>query len=178
MAYYVRKFARAKWVLMNQDAEKNIGNYCADAIANDMRTTGNTLSLWKAESLNTEDINPIIIINSLMGDNIKTIDLMFIPEEMMSKYALRQEDGDTVLFKYKSLHYNVTSLSIKRLIDFASDVVLTILLESESNPLCLVKRVKERDQLSLISDWIDCGKLNYEDLKDSQKKALDKYRNR
>lgn len=66
MAYYVRKIARAKWALLEQDAENIIENYKADTIANDMKTQGNTLSLWRVESMDKKDIDPVIVINSLL----------------------------------------------------------------------------------------------------------------
>ena len=78
MAYYVRKIARAKWSLLDPNSKDIIENYRADTIANDLKTTGNTLSFWKSESLDEDVVEPIVLINSLMGDNIKTIDFIII----------------------------------------------------------------------------------------------------
>lgn len=100
MAYYVRKIARAKWALLEQDAENIIENYKADTIANDMKTQGNTLSLWRVESMDKKDIDPVIVINSLLGDTISKIDLIFIPEDMIRDFALKQKDGNTIVSKY------------------------------------------------------------------------------
>lgn len=110
MAYYVRKIARAKWALLEQDAENIIENYKADTIANDMKTQGNTLSLWRVESMDKKDIDPVIVINSLLGDTISKIDLIFIPEDMIRDFALKQKDGNTVVSKYCNLHYDIVSL--------------------------------------------------------------------
>lgn len=113
MAYYVRKIARAKWALLEQDAENIIENYKADTIANDMKTQGNTLSLWRVESMDKKDIDPVIVINSLLGDTISKIDLIFIPEDMIRDFALKQKDGNTVVSKYCNLHYDIVSLTVK-----------------------------------------------------------------
>lgn len=175
MAYYVRKIARAKWTLLDSTSDRIIENYRADAIANDMRTSGDTLSFWKADSLEPEDFDPIIIINSLLGDNIKTIDLLCIPEESLSEFDLVQVDGDTVVYEYKGLHYNLVSLTVKRLVAFASDIVLNELASVESHPE-YVRRYKEKQQFDLIEDWISTGKISYNDLKETQKEDLVKYR--
>lgn len=132
MAYYVRKIARAKWALLEQDAENIIENYKADTIANDMKTQGNTLSLWRVESMDKKDIDPVIVINSLLGDTISKIDLIFIPEDMIRDFALKQKDGNTVVSKYCNLHYDIVSLTVKKHILFAKDVVLKIFALEEA----------------------------------------------
>lgn len=124
MAYYVRKFARAKWSLLEKGTEDIIDNYKADTIANDMRTYGNTLSLWKVDSLSDADIEPVIVINSLLGDTISSLDLIFIPEQLIENYILEQVDGNTVVANYCNLHYNVTQLTVGEHILFAKDVML------------------------------------------------------
>lgn len=105
MAYYVRKFARAKWSLLERETEDIIDNYKADTIANDMRTMGNTLSLWKVDSLSDADIEPVIVINSLLGDTISKLELMFIPEQFIENYTLEQDDGNTVVTNYCKLFF-------------------------------------------------------------------------
>lgn len=175
MAYYVRKIARAKWNLKIIGSENVIQNYRADAIANDMRTTNDTLSFWRTDSLEPEDVNPIIVINSLLGDSITKIDLLCIPEEMISEFDLEQVDGNTILYSFKDRHYNVVELTVKKLEEFASDIVLTLLSMAEKHPE-YIKRITVKEQLSLIDSYISSGSLVYEDLKEHQKKDLDKFR--
>lgn len=174
MAYYVRKIARAKWNLKIIGSENVIQNYRADAIANDMRTTNDTLSFWRTDSLEPEDVNPIIVINSLLGDSITKIDLLCIPEEMISEFDLEQVDGNTILYSFKDRHYNVVELTVKKLEDFASDIVLTLLSMSEQNSE-YIKRIKANDQLFLIDKYIASGQIKYEDLKERQKTDFKKY---
>lgn len=110
MAYYVRKIARAKWSLLEKDTEDIIENYNADTIANDMRTQGNTLSLWKVESLSEEDIEPVVVINSLLGDTISKIDLMFIPEELLGDFRLSK--------RTETLWYRIIAIFIMMQLNF------------------------------------------------------------
>lgn len=181
MAFYVRKFARAKWSVLEKGSEDIIENYNADTIANDMRTYGNTLSLWRVESLSDQDIEPVLVINSLLGDTISKIDLMFIPEEMMGEYSLMQEDGDTVVLNYRHLHYNVVKLSVKTHILFAKNIILKILSDDKNNqktpgqPL-LIKRIAEKRQFEMIEKWIAQGDIDFTQLKEKQQNAIEKYR--
>lgn len=175
MAYYVRRIARAKWTLLDQNSDHKIDNYRADTIANDMRTSGDTLSFWKADSLEAESFAPIIVINSLSGDNIKTIDLLCIPEELLAEFNMEQADGDTIVYEYKGLHYNLVSLTVKRLVDFARDIVLHILSLADAHPE-YVKRYTEKQQLELIDRWLLDGKISLESLKPSQQKAVIRFR--
>ena len=181
MAFYVRKFARAKWSVLEKGSEIIIENYNSDTIANDMRTQGNTLSLWRVESLSDQDIEPVLVINSLLGDTISKIDLMFIPEEMIGEYSLVQEDGDTVVLNYRHLHYNVVRLSVKTHVLFAKNIVLKILADEEENKktqgqTLLIKRIAERKQFEMIEKWIAQGDIDFAQLKEKQQNAIEKYR--
>lgn len=183
MAYYVRKIARAKWSSKECKNIESIFEYRADAIANDMRTTNDTLSFWKVDNLTQECLEPVIVINSLLGDTITRIDLICVPEERVSTFAFEQEDGDTVVQNYKKLHYNLVSLTVKSLLDFSEDVVLPILNEEEikaNDPTheALIIRIAQPRQLQLVAQWIDKGEIAFEDLKEKQKEAIGKYRNK
>ena len=182
MAYYVRKFARAKWSLLEKGAEDIIDNYKADTIANDMRTTGNTLSLWKVDSLSDTDIEPVIVINSLLGDTISKLDLMFIPEQYLESYILEQVDGNTVVANYCNLHYNVTQLTVGKHILFAKEIMLKIIAHENKNGTQpghqpLIRRYQEKKQLEMIEKWIKKGEIDFSQLKEKQQKALENQRN-
>lgn len=181
MAYYVRKFARAKWSLLEKGTEDIIDNYKADTIANDMRTTGNTLSLWKVDSLSDADIEPVIVINSLLGDTISRLDLMFIPEQFINNYILEQVDGNTVVANYRNLHYNVTQLTVGKHILFAKEIMLKIIaLENQSakqpGHQPLIRRYQEKKQLEMIEKWIQMGEIDFSQLKEKQQEAIERQR--
>ena len=177
MAYYVRKFARAKWSLLERETEDIIDNYKADTIANDMRTMGNTLSLWKVDSLSDADIEPVIVINSLLGDTISKLELMFIPEQFIENYTLEQDDGNTVVTNYCNLHDNITQLTVGKHILFAKEIMLKIIdLEKQNDNQPghqpLIRRYKEKDQLGMIEKWIQMGEIDFSQLKEKQQKAI------
>ena len=139
---------------------------------------GNTISLWKVKSLSDKDIEPVLVINSLLGDTISKIDLLFIPEEMLGEYLLEQEDGDTVVSKYRHLHYNVVKLSVKTHILFAKNIVLKILEDEKTNKetqgqACLIKRIAEKKQFEMIEKWIAQEDIEFTA---PQQSAIEKYR--
>lgn len=176
MAYYIRKFSRAKWSLLEPCDDNILENYRADTIANDIRTHGNTLSVWRVDTLSDEDIEPIKLVNSLLGDNISSIQLLCIPEELLENFCIDQEDGDTIVEQYRSLHYNISNLSVKLLIDFARDIVLKIMKVEEKGDSeeKLIIQLSGNTQKKLIVEWIKNGKISVEQLKESQYNAISK----
>lgn len=179
MGYYVRKIARAKWTSVVDDKEgtfdREIQNYRADALANDLKTSNDTLSFWWTDSLSEDDLEPVVLINSLLGDTISKIELICVPDEMITGYLFEQTDGDTVVTQYKNLHYNMVKLSVKMLLKFAQDVILTILARKyEDDEELLVKRISKTEQLQLLKKWIQSGQLCFDDLNEKQKAALNK----
>ena len=180
MAYYVRKIARSKWALLNQQSEDILGNYKADTIANDIRTTNNTISLWKTEDLTEENMEPLIVVNSLLGDTISKMELLIIPEDLLEDFSLQQEDGNTIVSRYRSAHYNVEHLTVNKHIQFARDVVLNIVKSENEKPNKpsdekLIIRIRDKDQLPLIYKWASQNEFSYGELKSKQKEMLDKY---
>ena len=184
MAYYVRKIVRAKWKLIDDGAKNVIGNYKADTVANDMRTQANTLSLWRVESLEEKDVIPAVVINSLLGDTISDIDLIFIPEEMMTNFTLKQTDGNTVVINYRDCHRDVVGLTVKSHILFANNVVLKILALENRRKSCdvitepgpLIRKYRERALLPLINEWIDNNEIEFDQLKEKQRDAILQWR--
>lgn len=179
MAYYVRKVQRSKWCLLNQNAENDICNYKADAIANDLRTFANTLSLWRTEDITDEEIEPVLVINSLLGDNISDIDLIFIPDCALKEFSLKQTEGDTIVAAYRKWHYDVVDLTIGKHLKFAEDVILKLLMkeavDDEAGRKELIKKLKSRSQCEMICRWIMMDQINPIDLKDRQLKDICTY---
>ena len=138
---------------------------------------GNTLSLWKVDSLSDADIEPVIVINSLLGDTISKLELMFIPEQFIENYTLEQDDGNTVVTNYCNLHYNITQLTVGKHILFAKEIMLKIIdLEKQNDNQPghqpLIRRYKEKDQLGMIEKWIQMGEIDFSQLKEKQQKAI------
>lgn len=180
MAYYVRKIARAKWEIP-EGMDKVVENLRADAIANDLRTTKDTLSFWKAESLEPQDMEPIEVVNSLLGDKFATIKLLCIPEDKFAQLGLKMEqnekDADTVIEDCKQLHYDLVSLDVKSLLTFADQIVLHILQDSslsgdEYAPNSLVRCCQKKELIKQAKRWLGEGKFSCESLAEKGKTKL------
>ena len=73
---------------------------------------------------------------------------------MITDFTLKQKDGNTVVSKYCNLHYDVVSLTVKKHILFAKDVVLKIFALEEARSKngtqdgqsSLIKRYNEETQ--------------------------------
>lgn len=180
MSYYVRKIARAKWSRLNADTEDTVYNYRADTVANDLHIIDNTLSLWKITSFSDQDVKPIIAINSLLSDRISKMDLLFVPEEMVAKYTISQKSIQSALEKQDDRHYDIVDLTVRSLLEFADKVVIKILnkevCKKDSSEMELVRTVSKQEQIQIIMDLLDTGKLNEENLKENQRKEISKVR--
>lgn len=178
MAYYVRKIARAKWCPLDRRAKNTLSNYKADTIANDLKTSSNTLSLWKVDSLSITDTEPIIVVNSLLGDTISKIDLLFIPESYLDQFTLEPSAGNTVVSQCVDRHYNVVSLTVRSHILFAYSVILPLLAQAAASPGNgdIVQRYTEKQQFVLLEKWLADGRLTFKDLKEKQQNDILTYR--
>ena len=121
----------------------------------------------------TDSLGFWLAMDEELYDRAKPIHTTFIPYR---EY--------TVVSKYCNLHYDVVSLTVKKHILFAKDVVLKIFALEEARSKngtqdgqsSLIKRYSEETQFVMVDQWIQNGEINIDQLKDRQKEALLKWR--
>lgn len=125
MSYYVRKISRAKWPDNNCD----INVLPADAIS-DLRTTGNSLSFWRIDSLCDLDKAALALAASSKSDRIENISLIWIDEEEIIRDGLSTESsaGDTIVEDLASLHRDCVGLTYASLGSLSSMIVKSLQL--------------------------------------------------
>lgn len=109
MAYFVRKISRAKW----PDEECDVSVLNADAIS-DLRTTANTLSVWKIDELDELDNAVLALSASSKSERIETINVVWITEEEIKANGIDIDEdvpGDTVIESLVSSHRDLCNLS-------------------------------------------------------------------
>lgn len=180
MSYYVRKINRAKWAIPEGKANV-VANLRADAIANDLKTTNDTLSFWKVDSLAPDDMEPVIVVNSLMSDSFGKMELICVPDDYLKRYGFQvnqnEKDANTIISDCKHLHYDLVSLNVKNLVMFANRIVLQILQDTtlsgnERIPDALVRRYSKGELISLAKKWLQDGKFTYESLVNHKKDKI------
>ncbi len=123
MSYYVRKIARAKW----PETACDINSLPADAIS-DLRTTGNTLSVWRIDSLSDLDKAALALAASSKSDKIETISLIWIDEEeiLHNSFATENSEGDTIVEDLSSLHRDFVGLTYASLGSLSSLIIKSL----------------------------------------------------
>lgn len=126
MAFLVRKIARAKW----PEDKCDIMDLYGDAIS-DLRTTENTLSLWRIESEDDLPTAALALSASSKSDSIETISLVWISEDLIREKLIPIDEhspGDTVVSDLVNLHRDLYGITYKSLGDIA-DILMSELIE-------------------------------------------------
>ena len=155
MAVLVRKIQRAKW---GEDIPI-IPDAPADAITNCLKTTGNTLSVWKIES--EVELNDAIIAlaTGQSLDSFSKIDYVIIDECKLENTGLSMVDydGDTAFEEFVKKHKNIADLTYSKL-----GIVQNIIIECiNSNKHKFITRTQIKQ---LVKSALESGKLQKDKL--------------
>ena len=121
MAYLVRKISRAKW----PDQVCNIEELNGDAIS-DLRTTANTLSLWRVEDLDAIDEAALALAASSKSEHIETLHVVWFCEDDVLKQGFILADdspGDTIISSMVNDHRDLCELNYKSLGKFSEMIM-------------------------------------------------------
>ena len=118
MAFLVRKISRSKW----PDDKCDVLDLYGDAIA-DLKTTGNTLSLWRIET--EEDLPQAVLALSASSksDSIETLSLVWVSEDLVCEKRIpidEEKPGDTIVSDLAGLHRDLYGITYKSLGDVAT----------------------------------------------------------
>ena len=100
----VRKITKSKWF---QNDILNGAEVSADAITNCLKTTKNTLSVWRVDNEETiEEAALAIVANQ---QYLETIDVVLLDEEYFLKYQIKIEntEGNTIVEDLKNTHVDL-----------------------------------------------------------------------
>ena len=141
MALLVRKISRGKW----PDNPCSINCLQADAIS-DLRTQGNTLSVWRVENLNEIDEAVLALEKKKKTERIETITIVWEDEEVFLKKGITVNDtveGDTVVTDLRPKHRDLSDLSYDSL-GVISEIIMNSLNSSNT------KRIPRQDVKKIL----------------------------
>lgn len=127
MAFLVRKISRAKWP--NDVCE--LCNIPGDTVS-DLRTSSNTLSLWRIETEDDLEKAALALSASSKTERIEMVSVAWIPEELFTENCLSLENssvGDTVVFDLENTHCDVCNLTYASLGIVAQTILREIIKE-------------------------------------------------
>jgi hypothetical protein len=157
MSYLVRKINKAKWYQIDIEHDDNVS---ADAITNCLKTTKNTLSVWKVE--NEEDLDQAVLALVANQDYLDTIDIVILEETSLLEYNLNivASPGETPVESLINAHRDISDLTFTKLGDVKNHIVERIRNKR-------LKRYTVSSLKKLLQNSIEAGLLKKEDLKES-----------
>lgn len=167
MVGYLRKITKSKWPKkenLNQDEIWKHVN--ADAVTICLKTTKNTLSLWKIESEENIEKGMLAMISNM--ERPDTVDFIIIKEEIFNKYSFSYNDkeGITPYKEFVNKHRNITNLTYQKMEDVIKAVIDVLM--SEKN--CY--RLKSSKVKDMILEAVEQGKINVMELNPNMREKL------
>lgn len=166
MAKFLRKIERNKW---NCECIYCKDEVSADAITISLRTSGNTLSLWKYETEEGYQEALLAIIGAL--DHLVAIDVVVIEEKRLGQkqLELKQTNGLSAYTQYVRNHYDIIGLNYKTLGEVA-DLIVDYLKSEEEHSECKNTRLTRAKVKEELEKGISEGKIDIAKLKENVKK--------
>ena len=161
MSLLVRKINKAKWM---QNDIRSAEDVSADAITNDLKTQGNTLSAWQVAE---ETIADAVLAIVASHQQLDTIDVVFLdPSSLESNGIMLQSTlGNTPVKNLIDQHIDICDLTYRTLGTVAEQIALAL---KEGK----VVRYTKGKIKNLLKDAIDQGRLQMNDLNESLRKRL------
>lgn len=122
MGFLVRKITKSKWFNVN-DIQNEIldpDDISADALTSCLRTSKNTLSLWRVDDIENEDeLNTIVLalVANSKSERLSTVDILYFEydENLFDEKGINFEisDGDTTIKSCVDKHIDIVKLNLK-----------------------------------------------------------------
>jgi len=160
--YLIRKINKSKWYQINIMEDDDVS---ADAITNCLKTTGNTLSVWSIDS--EEDIDEAVLAIASNLDHIETIDVVILNDTTLREYGISiiTSTGNTPIESLREIHRDLAELTFSKL-----GIVKDHIVERIRNNK--IKRFTKGQLKKLLSNAINKGLLQFDDLNDSIREKL------
>ncbi len=116
----IRKISRSKWKDFTAHAS-GITDVGGDAVTGCLRTSKNTLSVWKINDDTDDEINEAILalITGCQQMKLSKIDFVLIDEAELTKYGLSlcqtPEAADTAVIDLVDRHFDITDITYNKL---------------------------------------------------------------
>lgn len=173
MAYLVRKFHRPKWEL-NKTLPKQVGDLSADALTSCLRTSGNTLSVWKTDDPDPESFEDVLAAIFSGLDRPDRAFFVLLKESCIQRIqgvTIEESAGETPASKdINSKHRDIFNLNHSAITSVA-DIILGELRKGEE---ALVLRYNEKQAIDIVKKFVEKGDIDISQLSHRWVSKLDK----
>jgi len=156
MQLLVRKINRSKW----NNADNDVFKLASDAITSCLRTTRNTLSVWRIETEN--DLDDAVLAIASNFQKLETIDVVTLDGEYLVKVNVEHEqtDGITPVSDLVHNHFDLKNLNYYKIGLVAEHIIQRIQFNK-------IKRYTKKELESILKNAINQNRLRIEDLHES-----------
>lgn len=153
MQLLVRKINRSKW----NNADDNVFNLSSDAITSCLRTSRNTLSVWKIESEDELDEAALALASNFQ--KLEAVDTVILDGDYLERVTIEQEqtDGITPITDLVENHFDLKNLDYYKIGLVAEHIVQRIKINK-------VKRYTIIELKSILKKAVEQERLKIEDL--------------
>lgn len=171
--YYIRKFSKPSCVSKIKSLV-DARQLDADFLGQDMRTSCNTLSVWKSTTLEAGDLNNAICAALLASNALETTSFIILNSEDLFKANITVDDGERGATGYigrESLHANITGLNIGKVLKLI-DIYRSTCLDAARTPV-----VKKGEFKRFVLEAEKAGSLNVDALQEHLRNSINRLLN-
>lgn len=169
MPNLLRKINQNKW---KTNIPLTRQTYTADSITGCIRTSQNTLSLWKSTTtdFNDSDVEELVIALATTTDRPDPIDVIWFNRNELEEKGFKLEDseGKTPYEAINNRHCDIINMNYEKLGDLAEYIIQKF--TSDDNNF---KRFPKSTVLNLVKKKVQNGDIDIRKLKDKWKTAID-----
>lgn len=154
---------RAKW---EQDKDREIKDTSADIITNCLKTSDETLSLWRIDD--EADIDKAIIALSSNREKVSRLDYIIIKDEYIEKYKLElsKSNGKSPYTEFNDNHFDIINVKYG-VLGTVSEMIFEIINEDSG-----IVRIPEREIKRKLNEAKELNILNLNSMKKSLLKDI------
>ena len=165
---YVRKLSKTSSLYKIKELD-DVKNLCSDFLGQEMRTSENTLSVWRSATLEGEDLNDAITAALLASSQVTTSQFLIIDSDALRDADIQTDDsqlGKTAYIGFENLHTNLCDLTYEKI-----GRLLQIYLRA-CNDESRTPKIEKDVFKKIILETNAKGVLNFTELQEHMQKAV------
>lgn len=162
MGLLVRKINRNKWPNSNNI---NVFDICSDAITSCLRSSKNTLSVWKITT--EQDLDEAVLALASNFQRLESIDVVLLDGQDLVKasVSIEQTKGITPVKDLEKTHFDLSELNYYKIGLVAEHIAQRIYFKK-------IKRYTITDLKNILKEAINNNRLSMDDLNESVRKKI------
>lgn len=168
--YYVRRLSKTS-NLSKIKTMTNVQTMSADILGQEMKTTGDALSVWRFSTLDSEEMKDALKAAVLTGTDIVKTQFIILDSDSLSEAGISTDDSELGKTGYKGLectHTNLCNLTYEKI-----GILLCLYQKIIEDP-SRTPAIEREDMKKIICELHQEDKLNVQDVHEHLKEKIKK----